>query len=111
MSEQNKRGEAGKGDAAKPAGKSESVRVTAGKSAGKPPEKTPPTQQPLGPVPPLFRKVDWLTAGAAALLVLIGYIYTLAPDVTLEDSGELAVGSYYAGVPHPPGYPVWTIYT
>ncbi|MDB6054065.1 MAG: hypothetical protein JWN25_1588 [Verrucomicrobiales bacterium] len=31
--------------------------------------------------------------------------------MTLEDSGELAVGSFYAGVPHPPGYPVWTIYT
>ena len=33
------------------------------------------------------------------------------PDVTLEDSGELAVGSMYAGVPHPPGYPMWTIYS
>src|SRR5205814_7842107 len=36
---------------------------------------------------------------------------TLSPDLTLEDSGELAVGSMYAGVPHPPGYPVWTIFT
>jgi hypothetical protein len=39
------------------------------------------------------------------------YAFTLAPQLTLQDSGELAVGSYYAGVPHPPGYPVWTIYT
>ncbi|HAV65007.1 MAG TPA: DUF2723 domain-containing protein, partial [Verrucomicrobiales bacterium] len=39
------------------------------------------------------------------------YFLTLAPDLTLEDSGELAIGSYYAGVPHPPGYPVWTLYT
>ena len=39
------------------------------------------------------------------------YYLTLAPDLTLEDSGELAVGSFYAGVPHPPGYPVWTIFT
>jgi len=23
----------------------------------------------------------------------------------------LATGSYYAGVPHPPGYPVWTVYS
>src|SRR6266540_2071617 len=45
------------------------------------------------------------------LVVFIGYYITLAPDLTLEDSGELAVGSFYAGVPHPPGYPVWTIYT
>jgi len=29
----------------------------------------------------------------------------------LEDSGELATGSFYAGIPHPPGYPVWTVYT
>src|SRR5690349_11055832 len=59
----------------------------------------------------LFRKVDWITFGVATLLVFIGYYLTLAPDLTLEDSGELAVGSFYAGVPHPPGYPVWTIFT
>ncbi len=45
------------------------------------------------------------------LLTLLGYLWTIAPDMTLEDSGELAVASYYAGVPHPPGYPVWTLYT
>ena len=63
------------------------------------------------PGPPLFRKADWLCFGLTTLLVFIGYMLTLAPDLTLEDSGELAVGSFYAGVPHPPGYPVWTIYT
>jgi tetratricopeptide (TPR) repeat protein len=47
----------------------------------------------------------------ATLISLGVYLYTLAPDVTLEDSGELAVGSMYAGVPHPPGYPMWTIYS
>jgi thioredoxin-like negative regulator of GroEL len=41
----------------------------------------------------------------------VGYYLTLAPEVTLEDSGELATGSFYAGIPHPPGYPVWTLYT
>ena len=39
------------------------------------------------------------------------YFATLAPEVTLEDSGELVTGSMYAGIPHPPGYPVWTIYS
>src|SRR5687768_5588738 len=62
-------------------------------------------------VPPLFRRIDWFAFGITTLLVLIGYWITLAPDLTLEDSGELAVASKYAGVPHPPGYPVWTIYT
>jgi len=60
---------------------------------------------------PFFRKIDWITFIATTLIVFAGYLYTLAPDCTLEDCGELAVASFYAGVPHPPGYPVWTIYT
>ena len=67
---------------------------------------TPPAK-----VPPLFRGIDWWSFGVTTLLVFLGYWWTLAPDLTLEDCGELAVGSYYAGVPHPPGYPVWTIYS
>src|SRR5438105_7478585 len=107
MSEQNKsRPESGKSGA----NRQEPNRpATKGTPPGKPPEKGGPP--PPGPVPPLFRRVDWLTALIATVIVFIGYFYTLAPDVTLEDSGELAVGSFYAGVPHPPGYPVWTLYT
>ncbi len=67
---------------------------------------SPPTR-----LPPLFRPIDWLTFGVTTLFVWIGYYLTLAPDLGLEDSGELAVGSFYAGIPHPPGYPVWTMYT
>ena len=63
------------------------------------------------PVAALFRRIDWFTFAITTLVVFVGYWWTLAPDLTLEDSGELAVGSMYAGVPHPPGYPVWTIYT
>ena len=55
--------------------------------------------------------MDWVSFTLTTLLVFIGYWWTLAPDLTLEDCGELAVGSMYAGVPHPPGYPVWTIYS
>ncbi len=70
-----------------------------------------PDPVPPPAVKPLFRNVDWFTFGLTTVLVFAGYYLTLAPDLTLEDSGELAVGSYYAGVPHPPGYPVWTLYT
>src|ERR1043166_2298223 len=77
----------------------------------KTPGATAPAPAPKPIVPPLFRRVDWLTFAITTLLVFIGYFLTLAPDLTLEDCGELAVGSFYAGVPHPPGYPVWTIYT
>src|SRR5437762_2371511 len=78
--------------------------------------KTTPAPGQAGPVPkpitpPLFRKIDWVSFGLTTLFVFIGYLLTLAPDLTLEDCGELSVGSFYAGVPHPPGYPVWTIYT
>ncbi|HPU55433.1 MAG TPA: DUF2723 domain-containing protein, partial [Verrucomicrobiota bacterium] len=57
------------------------------------------------------RKVDWLAMAITFVFVYVGYLLTLAPEMTLEDSGELAVASFYAGVPHPPGYPVWTLFT
>src|SRR3989442_13315756 len=75
------------------------------------PGQTIPTPLAKPATPPLFRRIDWLTFGVTALLVFIGYYLTLAPDLTLEDSGELATGSFWAGVPHPPGYPVWTLFT
>jgi len=58
-----------------------------------------------------FDRVDWLAFAATTLLALVGYLLTLAPNVTLEFSGITATGAYYAGVPHPPGYPVWTLYS
>src|SRR6266704_69933 len=60
---------------------------------------------------PLFRKSDWWTMWLTFGVMGVIYFLTLAPEVTLEDSGELVTGSYYAGIPHPPGYPVWTIYS
>lgn len=78
--------------------------------AATPPPATPGDAIPAK-TPPLFRKTDWLTFLLTTLVVWMGYYWTLAPDLTLEDSGELAVASLYGGIPHPPGYPVWTIYT
>jgi tetratricopeptide (TPR) repeat protein len=83
----------------------------------KPGASTPAKPQPLpspaapGPVAPLFRRLDWLTMLATFAIVWVIYFICLAPEVTLEDSGELCTASYYAGIPHPPGYPFWTIYT
>jgi tetratricopeptide (TPR) repeat protein len=74
-----------------------------------PPPATPPPAQ--APVPPLFRRLDWLTMLATFAIVWVVYFICLAPEVTLRDSGELCTASYYAGIPHPPGYPFWTIYT
>ena len=76
-----------------------------------PPSRSTLPSQPRLPPPPLFRRIDWLTFLVTFAGVWIGYYLTLAPELTLEDSGELAAGSFYAGIPHPPGYPVWTLYT
>jgi len=67
--------------------------------------------EPPPPLSRLFRPVDWLAFVLVSIIVMAGYLLTIAPDMTLEDSGELAVASMYAGVPHPPGYPIWTVYT
>jgi len=75
------------------------------------PAKTPPPPSATGKTAALFRPIDWLTLVVVTTVVMIGYWLTLSPDLGLEDSGELAVGSLYAGIPHPPGYPVWTLYT
>ena len=84
-------------------------------ATAKTPEATPPTTKPSEAIPtntpPLFRRIDWLAFVITTLFVWAGYFWTLAPDLGLEDSGELAVASLYAGIPHPPGYPVWTVYT
>ncbi|MFA6172761.1 MAG: DUF2723 domain-containing protein [Kiritimatiellales bacterium] len=60
---------------------------------------------------PFFRRADWIAFGLTFLITLIVYTLTLAPTVTLEDSGELIVASDYLGVPHPPGYPIWSLMT
>lgn len=37
------------------------------------------------------------------------YLLGLAPSVTLEDSGELITAAHTWGIPHPPGYPLYTV--
>jgi thioredoxin-like negative regulator of GroEL len=77
---------------------------------GRKAQKPLPVSVP-GPVPPLFRRLDWLAMAITFGVVWAVYLLTLAPELTLEDSGELVTGAFYAGIPHPPGYPVWTIYS
>ncbi len=60
---------------------------------------------------PVFQRGDWLAALTTFGLALAAYLATLAPTVTLEDSGELVTAAAQLGVPHPPGYPSWTLIT
>ena len=58
---------------------------------------------------PFFRKIDWASFWTATLVSFVVYFLTLGPSVGLEDSGELAVAGDHLGVPHPPGYPIWSM--
>jgi hypothetical protein len=86
--------------------------------ADQPPEQTSPAGEPsndtgnaLVVTGPFFQRTDWLSFGLTAVVVLVVYFRTLAPEVTLEYSGALSTSAKYAGVPQPPGYPVWTLYS
>ena len=59
--------------------------------------------------PEKFQRSDFIAAAIVFAVTLGVYIATLAPNVTLEDSGELITGATKFGVPHPPGYPLWTM--
>jgi tetratricopeptide (TPR) repeat protein len=59
--------------------------------------------------PERFQRSDFIAAGLVFFITLGVYIATLAPNVTLEDSGELITAAAKFGVGHPPGYPLWTM--
>jgi len=82
--------------------------------ADQPPEPPTPVGRPgdeTGNVSsgPFFQRTDWLSLGLTSVVLLVVYSRTLAPEVTLEYSGLLSTSAKYAGVPHPPGFPVWTL--
>ena len=54
-----------------------------------------------------FKLEDWLAGLVTALFSGLVFFHFMAPEVTLEDSGELVTGAFTFGVPHPPGYPLW----
>jgi len=59
--------------------------------------------------PECFQRSDFIAAAFVFLITFGVYLATLAPNVTLEDSGELITAAAKFGVPHPPGYPLWTM--
>jgi hypothetical protein len=54
-------------------------------------------------------RLSWLVAGSVSVVVLIVNSLTMAPTVTLVDSGELIVAARGLGVAHPPGFPLYCI--
>jgi len=84
--------------------KSNSAKETKS-TVAKPKESAAPVK-----VAPLFRPIDWISLAITFGIIWAIYLFTLAPEQTLEDSGELCTAAFYAGIPHPPGYPFWSVY-
>ncbi len=57
----------------------------------------------------IFQRLDWTCGFIAALIAFAGYAWTTAPSVTMLDAGEFIVAAQHFGVPHPTGYPLWTL--
>jgi len=56
-----------------------------------------------------FERSDWIAAGVSWLIAQCIYFFTTQPNVGLLDSGEFLTAAVHVGVPHPTGYPLWTI--
>lgn len=56
---------------------------------------------------PTFQNKTVVGAAVVSAASLIIYYLTLAPTVTLVDSGELIVAARFLGVAHPPGFPLY----
>ena len=54
-------------------------------------------------------KPPYWGALAVSLVVLVGYVLTLAPTVTFWDAGELIASVHILGIPHPPGTPLFVL--
>jgi tetratricopeptide (TPR) repeat protein len=63
------------------------------------------------PPPEPFRPVraDWLQAGIVAAALFALYALTAPRTVALEDDGLFVLSSYFLGIEHPPGYPLFTL--
>ena len=51
----------------------------------------------------------WIVAGGLFALTQLFYTLTLFPTVTYGDNGSLITAAYTLGIPHPPGYPLYTL--
>lgn len=66
--------------------------------------------EPLVPVS--TRRDAWQSGILVGVLLCALYVYTCAPDIALaHDTGELITCTLIQGVPHSPGYPLYTAMT
>jgi Protein of unknown function (DUF2723) len=59
--------------------------------------------------PFLPKRTDWLQAGLVAAALFALYAASSPRSVALEDDGLFILSSYFLGIEHPPGYPLFTL--
>ncbi|XP_013409031.2 transmembrane protein 260-like, partial [Lingula anatina] len=59
--------------------------------------------------PDTDQRSEFTIITACGTLIWVVYLYTLHPSLPGGDSGELIVAAHELGVPHPPGYPLFTM--
>ncbi len=52
---------------------------------------------------------DYALPALLAFVSFIVYVFTLSPSINFGDSPELIAGAYTLGIPHPPGYPLYSL--
>jgi tetratricopeptide (TPR) repeat protein len=85
-----------------PSSKVQSQKKVALKRASKSVQNTSPGRN-------FWARSELLCSGSVFVVALLVYTFTLAPTVTLVDSGELIVAARGLGVAHPPGFPLWVM--
>ena len=56
-----------------------------------------------------FGRTDWLEAAVVAAALFALYAATSPRSLALEDDGLFVLSSYFLGIEHPPGYPLFTL--
>ena len=74
-------------------------------------KKTPPAPEiaPDRQDAQSWRRIGTVSGLVVFVFSLALYVWTLAPTVTLVDSGELIVAARTLGVAHPPGFPLYVL--
>jgi len=57
----------------------------------------------------IFQRYDYLLAILSLFISYFIYLLTLPPSVWFGDSGDFITSSYVLGIPHPSGYPLYTL--
>ena len=69
----------------------------------------PPTEAPIPTPAAPFARRDLTYGVLVGLGAFLLYLLTLCPTIYVEDSAEFSTAAAVFGVPHPPGYPLYTL--